>query len=166
MPCWSEYHVSLINVIPESHEETAVSLEPSGHRQCSKGNLRAYTWCPFAESSSLGPENPIPVRKEHQQPKEYILNLFLREIGMLLKSPGFALLLFFFCRDHGDVIWNLAVETEWYGKFRLSSRDCTFWLATSMWFGFLVAFNRLCVSYYDLFLNLCILVCLCYWTLL
>ena len=79
-------------------------------------------------------------------------------------------------RDAFEITWicfialfllqRSAVETEWYGRFRLSSRGCTFWLATSMWFGFLVAFNRLCVSYYDLFLNLCILVCLCYWMLL
>ena len=36
---------------------------------------------------------------------------------MVLKSPGFALLFYFFCRDHSDVIWDLAVETEQYGRF-------------------------------------------------
>ena len=106
-----------------------------------------------------------------------------REIAPTTKGIHFKLV-FEGNRDGSEITWIcfivlfLLQRSQWchmgFGSrdravrqiFRLSSRGCTFWLATSMWFGFLVAFNRLCVSYYDWFLNLCVLECLCYWMLL
>lgn len=109
------YHGVQVHVPNQCHAYPGKSLRNSSVTRASKGqimdhkgNVNECIWGPFPGRRSLRQEI-IAGRKYHQHSKEHVFNvLFLKETRMVLTSPEFVLLFYFFCKDHSDVICDSA----------------------------------------------------------
>lgn len=92
----------------ESLRNSSVTRASKGQIMDHKGNVNECIWGPFPGHWGLRQET-IPGRKISSTfSRACFYASFLKEIRMVLTSPGFVLLFYFFCKDHSDVICDSA----------------------------------------------------------